>query len=493
MVRVKQRGSLSLGSSVVGSRFNRPWPITNDRNPKRRGAPLRSYSLAIIFGISAILVLAAAACVPSAAPANPTPAAKPAATSAPSSGATTAPSSASTAAPAKAGTKNIVIGFTASETGAQNVASKKQTEGLQLWLDDVNRAGGIKLKDGTALMPQMKSYDDESKTDRVQSLYTKLIQEDKVDFLISPYSSSLVKAAAVVSEQNGKVMVTAGGADDATMEQGFKNTYQVYTPASRYLIGAIDMLKKADPNAKKIAIVYEKDSFSTSVAQAVQPYAKEQGFDVVVFEGYDSGSTDFAPFINKIAAAGPQAIIGGGHFQDGTTFAKQLYEKRVPVEYISLLVAPPEPTFTEIGAAAEDIVGPSQWETQVTYSEAAAKAASLPWYGPSVKDFEQRYRDKYKADPTYHSAGGYATGLLLQKAIEDADSTDPAKVSATLEKQNLMTFFGTIKFSTDAKTHGKQVAHEMVYMQWQKDASGKLVSQIVWPDAAKSAPLQLRK
>ncbi len=428
------------------------------------------------------------ACAPSASsPPTPAPA------SASSSGSGGSAAAAPTAAKPAAGTKKIVIGFTASQTGAQNVASKKQIEGTQLWLDDVVKAGGIKLKDGTVLMPEMKFYDDESKTDRVQALYTKLALEDKVDFLISPYSSGLVKAAAVVSEQNGKVMVTAGGADDATMEQGFKSVYQLYTPASRYLLGAVDMLAKLDPSAKKIAIIYEKDSFSTSVAQAVQPYAKQKGYDVVIYEGYDTGATDFAPFINKITATSPDAIIGGGHFQDGTTFAKQLYEKRVPVRFVSLLVAPPEPTFVEIGDAAQNIVGPSQWETKVTYSPEAAKESNLPWYGLTVQQFIQEYQSKYKSDPSYHSAGGYAAGQILQKAIEDADSTDQAKVMAALDKLNLMTFYGTVKFSTEAKTHGKQVSHDMVYMQWQKDGSGKLVAQIVWPLAAKSADPQLRK
>ena len=86
-----------------------------------------------------------------------------------------------------ASAKKITLGFTASQTGAQNVTSKKQTEGLQLWLEDVTKAGGIKLKDGTVLMPSLKFYDDESKTDRVQEIYTKLITDDEVDFLISPY------------------------------------------------------------------------------------------------------------------------------------------------------------------------------------------------------------------------------------------------------------------------------------------------------------------
>jgi len=399
----------------------------------------------------------------------------------------------SSAAQASAATKKLLIGFSASQTGAQNVASKKQTEGLQLWLDEVTKAGGIKLKDGTVLLPELKSYDDESKTDRVQSLYTKLINDDRVDYLISPYSSALVKAAAVVSEQNGKVMVTAGGADDATMEQGFKNIYQVYTPASKYLTGAIDLMAKLDPSIKKIAIVNEKDSFSTSVVQAAQPYATGKGYQVVLSEGYDTGTTDFAPILNKLIASNPEAIIGGGHFQDGTTLAKQLFEKRVAVRFVSLLVAPPEPTFSDIGDAAQYVVGPSQWETQVKYSADSAKTAGVPYYGITTTDFTSRYTAKFGAPPSYHSAGGYAAGLTLQKALEDAGSTDPEKVKAALDKLDVMTFYGRIKFSTEAKTHGKQVAHEMVYVQWQKDSAGKLATQIVWPQEAKSADAQLKK
>src|SRR5256712_4425370 len=258
-------------------------------------------------------------------------------------GGTTPTQTAASSAPATQ-TKTFTIGFTQSQTGNQNVTSKRQTEGIQLWVDDVTKAGGIKLKDGTVLMPQVKFYDDESKTDRVQALYTRLINDDKVDFLLSPYSSGLVKAAAVITEQNGRLMVTAGGADDVTMEQGFKVVYQVYAPGSKYLIGAIDLMLKLDPTIKKVAIVNEKDAFSASVVAAANPYAKSKGLDVVVAEGYDTGTTDFNPFINKIQAAGPDAIIGGGHFEDRTTFAKQLLDKRVNGRFVALLVAPAEPT-----------------------------------------------------------------------------------------------------------------------------------------------------
>ena len=92
---------------------------------------------------------------------------------------------------AAAEAKTILIGFTASQTGKLNVEAIRQINGLNLWVEQVNKAGGIKLPDGTMVKVQTKFYDDESNKDRVQELYTRLISSDKADFLISPYSSPL--------------------------------------------------------------------------------------------------------------------------------------------------------------------------------------------------------------------------------------------------------------------------------------------------------------
>lgn len=449
--------------------------------------------IVLVVGVMLLVVGVVAACGGAAAsPTSPPP--PPAATSAPAP--TSAPAATSAPAPTSAppaAAQKIIIGFTVSQTGSLNVESTRQLHGLQLWLDNVQKAGGIKLKDGTVLMPDIKFYDDESKSDRVQALYTKLITDDKVDFLISPYSSGLTKTAAVVSEQNGKVMVTTGAADDATMEQGYKGTYQLYTPGSRYLTGAIDLFQKISPDSKKIAITYEKDPFSTGVAAAAQKYAQGKGYNIVVYEGYDSNTTDFSALINKISAASPDAIMGGGHLQNGSDLAKQLYDKKVSVKMLALVVAPPEVNFAKIGGGANLAIGPSQWEPQVKYSSDSAKAANLTWYGIANTDFVSQYKAKYNEDPSYHSAGGYAAGLILQKAIEDAGSLDPDKIRAALDSMDVVTFYGHVKFSTDAKTHGKEVGHDMVLIQWQKDSSGNLAKQIVWPLDIKTADAQVRQ
>lgn len=375
----------------------------------------------------------------------------------------------------------VTIGFTMSKTGNLNVESTRQTNGLNLWMKQVNDAGGMRLKDGTVVRFDAKYYDDQSSKGSVQQLYTRLATKDNATFLISPYSSGLTDAAAVIAEQYGKIMVTTGAASDSTYERGFSLIFQAYTPASRYLTGAVDLLKDTDPSAKRIAILHENDKFSTDVCNAVKEYATEQGYEVVFFEGYDTGTTDFAPFINKMESTAPDAILGGGHFQDGSTFAKQLYEKQLPVRLVALLVAPPEATFAEIGDAATGIIGPSQWETLGNYTAETAQEANLPFYGPTSAEFTSSYKAAYGEDPSYHAAGGYAAGLILQNAIEIAGSLDSEKVKAALDAMNILTFFGRFQFSVSPENHGLQIGHSMAYIQWQEDPSGTLEKQMVWP------------
>lgn len=377
--------------------------------------------------------------------------------------------------------KTMIIGFTTSQTGTYNVSSTRQVNGLRLWMDEVNAAGGIALSDGTVVKFDYVTYDDESNKDRVQELYTRLATEDNADFLISPYSSGLTAASAVIAEQNGKIMITTGAASDDAYKQGYTLVYQVYTPASRYLTGAVDLLKTLDPDVEKVAFVYENTVFATSVVEAAKVYAEEQGYEVVLYEGYDAETADFGPFINKILESGAESILGGGHFQDGSTFARQIHEKDVAIGFFTLLVAPPEPDFADLGDAALGVIGPSQWEPLAEFTPESAEEAGLEWFGALGSEFVERYEAAYNEEPSYHSMGGYAAGQILEKAIIDADSTDSEAIKAAMDAMDILTVYGRIKFDTSADAHGLQIGHSMVYIQWQKDDAGNLIKQVVWP------------
>jgi len=385
--------------------------------------------------------------------------------------------------------ETVVIGFTSSLTGAQEVSSKRQVNGFLLWMNEVNEAGGVTLSDGTVVKFDYKTYDDESNTERVQELYTRLINEDNANFLISPYSSGLTSAASIVAEQNGKVMITTGAADDDAYKTGNTGLFQLYTPGSLYMSSTVDMLKELDPEAK-IALVYEAAKFSTGVAEGIKPYLDANGFEVVMEESYASDTADFGPIVNKIQGSGATVLLGGGHYPDGTALARAIYDRQIGLKFAYLLVAPADTKFPELGDAALGIAVSSQWELAATHTEAEAANLGLEWFGPTGEDFAAAYEAAFGDPPTYHVAGGYTAGLILQKAIIDADSTDPEAVKAALNAMNLMTFYGGIQFDTSEEAHGLQIAHKMVVAQWQKNDAGELVRVIIAPaDVATNEPL----
>jgi branched-chain amino acid transport system substrate-binding protein len=371
----------------------------------------------------------------------------------------------------------ITIGFTASQTGPLNVDSLGQQRGYEFWRDEVNAAGGIKAG-GKSYQVKFVSYDDQSVGGRVQQLYTRLVNQDRAQFLFGPYSSGLTAPAAVISEQYGKIMVISGGAEEKPFQLGNKYLFMVITSATHYLSGAVEALKSKNPHAK-IAIVYSDDPFSKTVLNAAKQQAEAAGLQVVMDESYAPSTTDFGPIVNKIISSNADAFLGGGHYSDGATLARQMYDQKANMKYVSILVAPGDDKFAELGPGAMGVTVPSQWEVQVSYT---------PQFGPTTEQFAKAFQDKYNAKADYHAASGYTSGAILQHAIEQANSIEPDKVAAALNATDVTTFFGHIKFATDPGHHGLQAAHEMVLAQWQK-VNGKPGRQVVWPETAKSADL----
>jgi len=382
------------------------------------------------------------------------------------------------AAPAAfAADDTITIGMTQSQTGSLNVDSVAQYRGFEIWRDEVNGAGGI-AAGGKHYKVKFVSYDDQSQGGRVQQLYTRLIIQDKADFLFSPYSSGLTATAAVISEQYGKIMIITGGAEEKTYTLGNKYLFQVITPAGHYLSGALEALHSKNPKAR-VAFVYSDDPFSKAVVSAARDQAKEAGFDVVLDESYAPSTTDFGPVVNKIISARADALFGGGHYPDSATLARQVYDQKANLKWESLLVAPGDAKFASLGKAALGVSTGSQWELPVKFT---------PQFGPTGTEFAKKFEAKYHIAADYHSASGYAGAMILQHAIEQAGSVDPEKVAAALNKTDATIFFGHIKFATDPGDHGMQIAHQMVVAQWVED-NGTLSRQVVWPRDAASAPL----
>src|SRR3981081_949281 len=145
----------------------------------------------------------------------------------------------------------IVLGAAISMTGKTAKEGEYTRDGYQFAVDTLNQSGGIKVG-GKSYQVQLKYYDDESKSERTAQLFEKLINEDKVNFLLGPYASAPTATAAPIAEKYKIPVVEANGSAESIFNKGYKYSFMVLSPAKLYLRGVLDLVKTLDPNVKTV-------------------------------------------------------------------------------------------------------------------------------------------------------------------------------------------------------------------------------------------------
>jgi branched-chain amino acid transport system substrate-binding protein len=364
----------------------------------------------------------------------------------------------------------IRLGAAVSDTGRYAREGKDTRQGYDLWADWVNNEyGGINIA-GDRYGVEIVYYDDEGDADTAANLVERLITEDKVDYLLGPYSSGLTLATSAIAEKYGIIMVEGNGASESIFERGFKNIFAVLTPAGNYTQSALKAL--ADQGAKTVVIAYEDTAFPTSVGAGAEKWAKEYGYDILGIETYPVNVTDVSAIMTKFRDADPDVFVGGGHFNDALLFIRAAKELDFNPDAMVITVGPSNPQLAEeLGKDADYVLGPTQWEATMSWDG--------PWFGTPA-DYNARYVDMWGETPTYQAAESTATALSLMAAIEAAGTTDMDAVRQALYDLDIVTFYGPINFDET----GKNVAKPMGTIQIQDG-----VINVVAPDAAKVADL----
>jgi branched-chain amino acid transport system substrate-binding protein len=347
----------------------------------------------------------------------------------------------------------IKIGASMSVTGTYAKPGTYQKEGYDVCIDELNAKGGL-----LGRKVELVVYDDQSQPATAVKLYEKLITEDKVDAVMGPYSSAVSEAVANVTEKYRKVMVAPLAATTSIFKKGRKYIFMIITPAESYLEGLIDMAARR--GLKTVAIINEDTLFPKASATGTAEIAKKKGLQVVLQEAYPKGNTDFSALLVKIKAANPDVIAAGTYFDDAVAITRQMKELNVNPKMFGLTVGGDLPEFYDLlKQNAEYVYGSTQWDE------------SLPY--PGQKEFLAAYKKKFKHEPSYHTAAGYAGCLTYAEAVKKAGTLDADRVREQLLKMEIRTAFGDYKVDAD----GFQLAHKMVMLQWQ---DGKRV--VVWPD-----------
>jgi branched-chain amino acid transport system substrate-binding protein len=339
----------------------------------------------------------------------------------------------------------IRFGATVSLTGKYAREGHDTRQGYDTWLNWVNNEhGGIRVGE-RRYRAEIVYYDDESEPGTAAALTDRLVTRDGVDFLLGPYSSALNASSSAIADRHQTIMVTGTASADSLFERDFRHFFSVMTVASRYTESALRVL--AGAGARTVVVAHEDTEFPIDAGRGAVTHAGALGMEVLAVETYPRGVTDVSGIIAKFRTLEPDVFVGAGYFVDALLFARAAQEQGFAPDAMVLTVGPSNPAFAdELGAAAELVIGPTQWE------------ASMDWYGPWLggsADYAARYGGDHGQAPTYQAAGATAAALVLQLAIERAGTTGTRAVREALMKLDIETFYGPVKFDHKGRNAAK--------------------------------------
>ena len=366
----------------------------------------------------------------------------------------------------------IKFGAAVSLTGAQSRFGNMVKNGYELWKDYVNEKSGIDVA-GKKYKVTVIYYDDQSDPQVSAKLTEKLITEDKVQFLLGPYSSGITLATSAIAEKYDIITMACTANADSVYTRGYKNVFSILPPASAILRSFLDMLTNFNPVPKKLAMISPTDLFPLNVAEGAQNYAKELNLDLTFFEKYPKGAKDLSSLLLKIKSLKPDVLMGTGYLDDAILAVRQLKDQKVDFKAMVFTTGPELEDFTKnLGKDADYVYGVSWWMPEVNFK--------CPVFG-STQNYVSLYAKKFGSGLTYQAAAASQAGVLLQLAIEKAKGLETDKVRQALRSYDGTTFWGATKFDAN----GRNVMGKSVTFQIQKG----MIKTVFPKDAAQTAPM----
>jgi branched-chain amino acid transport system substrate-binding protein len=375
------------------------------------------------------------------------------------------------AGPARAAKDTIKIGATLPLTGAEARIGGFYKEGYEYAFEQQNNKGGVKVSDKT-MKVELQLLDDTSTQATAVSLADRLINSDKVDFLLGTYATNLVEAQSAAAEQNQMLYVNGGGAASAIYKRGYKWVFGLLAPVELLadsMMKWVDEQQKAGklPKPAKIALLWENTSHGKDFRKGVSEFAKKSGggYQLVVDESFELNGKDFSALLGKVKAADADLFLADAHLPDYITMHRQYVTSGMCHKVASYGARGSEKQAAEaLGKKNVEYVLSAVW-----WSPLLAQKSKLD------KEFVDGFKAKHKRDPEWYQALGYETARALFVAIEQAGALDKTKVREKLTAMKIPSILpgGELTFPAE---FGQQSHAPFVVQQNQPDGSAPIIA-----------------
>ena len=373
----------------------------------------------------------------------------------------------------------IQLGAAVSMTGIYAANGHNTRDGYDFAVKKINSEGGVTI-DGKCYKFEVKYYDDESNPARAAQLVERLIDQDKIQFMLGPYGSPLTKAILPVTEKYKTPVVQAEAASRSLFTQGYKYHFGIIATSEKYLTPLIDMAAQLakkdgkDPSKLKIAMIYQDDVFSMDVRQGVMDEVKKYNITPILDDRMPKDLNDITGFLTKVKALKADVLIVSGHEKGAATAARQMGDMRVQVPIIAVTHCESAKIVSDFPKASEGMICPTQWDETMKASDKT--------FGTAMNfnnEFKAAYPE-YKVVP-YNVAQAAAAIIVWRDAFNRAQSLDQEKVREALTGTDLKTFYGGIKIAPDGSNPGKDVVLRQIQGGQYK---------VVWPEDVAAAQLE---
>jgi len=350
----------------------------------------------------------------------------------------------------------IILGAVLSETGQYSTAGLHIKRGYELAIEKINTSGGLRIGRKKYEI-SLKILDDQSSSAIGLEKIRILIEKEKIDFLLGPFSTKITDIVAQEAERRALPLVSPFAASQKKYQE--KNTYifTLPTPSEDVFTSSLSLLQEYDKRIVrnkenlKIGLLTDLNPISPLISQSIEKKIAGKEIDFIQNTKLSFNPDDIKRNITKFLRANPDIIFISGNELIYHQFLKALkpYDQKPSMIVFSHCLDFDYEQYTKT-----PVLCTSQWDYGMVYSDEILGNA---------EDFKTSYREKYHDEPSSLSIQAAASIVVYSDAFKRSSSFTPSSVRDSLQQTNMQTILGNVKFNAN----GKNLAKPMIVKQYQ--------------------------
>jgi len=362
----------------------------------------------------------------------------------------------------------VTIGFGMALTGNIAANGRAALIAMKLWQDDINAAGGL-----LGRPVKLVYYDDQSTPTNVPGIYTKLLDVDNVDLVISGYGTNMtVPAMPVVMAHDRMFMALFALAVNVEFKYprffGMLPLGPGAEAKQAFSKGFFDIAKTMNPPVKRLAIVGADAESARNSVEGAMANIKGTGLEIVYNKSYPPATTtDYSPIIRAIQASRPDVVYMASYPADSVGLVNALHEVGLKARLVggSMVGLQTTSIKTQLGPKLNGLVVYNFW------------VPTPQTLNPEISAFLARYQAQAAKEGVdllgyYLPPFAYAEMQALGDAVRGAGTLDQDKLTAYIHSHSFHTILGDISFGEDGDWKEAKVIFEQFH-----DVKGNDVEQ----------------